>query len=80
MYQVTNHVIRPSINFNRFQKIDEEPITALTNKSNAFWKSYAESALTRVLDPQQHSWQDDLVKEIIKIVLNNPSKFDKLKK
>ena len=71
---------RPSINFNRFQKIDEEPITALTNKSNAFWKSYALSALTRVLDPQQHSWQDDLVKEIIKIVLNNPSKFDKLKK
>ena len=53
---------------------------ALTNKSTAFWKSYAESALTRVLDPQQHSWQDDLVKEIIKIVLNNPKRFDKFKK
>ena len=71
---------RPSLNFNRFQKFDEKPITTLTNKSNAFWKSYALSALTRVLDPKQHSWQDDLVKEIIKIVLNNPGKFDKFKK
>ena len=71
---------RPSINFNRFQKFDEKPIRALTNKSKAFWKSYAESAITRVLDPQKHSWQDDLVKEIIKIVLNNPGKFDKFKK
>jgi hypothetical protein len=49
----------------------------LTNKSTAFWKSYADSALTRVLDSQIQTWQDDLIKEIIKILFNNSSKFDK---
>ena len=71
---------RPSLNFFKFQKYNEKPILTLTKKSESFWKNYAESALKRVLEPKHNSWQDDLVKEIIKIVLKNPSKFDKFKK
>ena len=67
---------RPSLNFNKFQKYNEKPKIALTTMSKSFWKDYAKSAIKRVLEPQQYSWQDDLVKEIIKIVLKDPKKFE----
>jgi hypothetical protein len=66
---------RPSLNFNKFQKYDEKPKIAITTMSKSFWTDYAKSAVKRVLEPQQYSWQDDLVKEIIKIVLKDPKKF-----
>ena len=66
---------RPSLNFNKFQKYNEKPKTTTTSISKSFWKDYAKSAIKRVLNPQQYSWQDDLVKEIIKIVLKKPDKF-----
>ena len=66
---------RPSLNFYNYQKFNEKPILEKDSISSTFWKSYADSAITRILDPKNHSWQDDLVKEIIKIVLKNPEKF-----
>ena len=66
---------RPSLNFNKFQKYNEKPKTTTTSISKSFWKDYAKSAIKRVLNPQQYSWQDDLVKEIIKLVLKKPDKF-----
>ena len=66
---------RPSLNFNKFQKYNEKPKIAVTTMSKSFWKDYAKSAIKRVLEPQQYSWQDDLVKEIIKIALKDPKKF-----
>ena len=66
---------RPSINFNKFQKFDEEPNTTRTKSITNFWENYAESALERVLNPLNHSWQDDLVKAIIRKVIKNPDIF-----
>jgi hypothetical protein len=66
---------RPSLNFIKFQKYNETPKISTTSISKNFWKDYAKAAIKRILEPQQHSWQDDLVKEIIKLVLKNPNKF-----
>ena len=66
---------RPTLNFFQFQVQTEQPIMEKKTTSSSFWKTYANSAITRILEPQNHSWQDDLVKEIIRIVLENPNKF-----
>ena len=67
---------RPSLNFKNFQKSSEKPDTKKTDDfTNNFWKHYALCAINRVLEPQSHSWQDDMVKEIIKLVLKDPKKF-----
>ena len=66
---------RPTLNFFQFQDQTEQPIMEKTTLSSSFWKTYANSAITRILEPQNHSWQDDLVKEIIRIVLEDPDKF-----
>ena len=69
---------RPSINFNKFQKFYEEPNTTRTKSITNFWENYAESALERVLNPLNHSWQDDLVKAIIRKVIKNPDIFNNI--
>jgi hypothetical protein len=46
--------------------------------NNEFWKAYAKSAINRVLNPKNHSWQDDLVKEIIREIIKDPKKFTKI--
>ena len=71
---------RPKLNFNFYQKCDESPkVDRLKDNINdEFWKAYAQSAINRILNPKNHSWQDDLVKEIIKEVLKNPKKFTKI--
>ena len=66
---------RPSLSFNKFQKFDEEPNIAKTKSISNFWERYAESAIERVLNPLNHSWQDDLVKAIVKKVIKNPDLF-----
>ena len=66
---------RPNINFNKFQKSDEEPNIIKTEAVSNFWENYAESAIERVLNPLSHSWQDDLVKAIIRKVIKNPDIF-----
>ena len=66
---------RPTLNFFQFQDQTEQPNMKKTTLSSSFWKTYANSAITRILEPQNHSWQDDLVKEIIRIVLEDPDKF-----
>lgn len=66
---------RPSLNFFKFQKYTEDPNMKKVTKDESFWKKYATSAIRRVLKPTNHSWQDDLIKEIIKEVLKNPNKF-----
>ena len=66
---------RPFLNFKKFQKHNEKPKTTTSSISNSWWKDYAKASIKRVLHPKQKSWQDDLVKEIIKIVLKDPKKF-----
>jgi len=66
---------RPDLHFAKFQKPSESPKTKKIIIDKAFWKSYAKSAIRRILEPKSHSWQDDLVKEIIKEVLKDPKKF-----
>ena len=67
---------RPSLNFKNFQKSSEKPdIEEIDDFTDNFWKHYANCAINRVLEPQSHSWQDDMVKEIIRLVLKDPNKF-----
>ena len=71
---------RPKLNFNFYQKCNELPKTdkLKDDMNNEFWKAYAKSAINRIINPKNHSWQDDLVKEIIREVLKNPKKFTKI--
>jgi hypothetical protein len=39
---------------------------------------YAQAALRRVLSPGTESWQDLLVKELVREVLRDPEKFRRL--
>ncbi len=68
---------RPKLNFNFYQKCEELPKTdkLKDDMNNEFWKAYAKSAINRIINPKNHSWQDDLVKEIIREVLKDPKKF-----
>ena len=70
---------RPSLSFHQFQKPEEEPKLEKKFLKDKFWERYADCAINRVLDPVNYSWQDDLVKEIIKKVLENPERFKKIK-
>lgn len=70
---------RPKISFNGYQKPNEKPLMDMQNMENAYWERYAECAINRVIEPIAHSWQDDLVKEIIKKVLKDPKKFKDIK-
>lgn len=71
---------RPKLNFNFYQKCTEAPNTdkLKDDMNDEFWKAYAKSAINRVLNPKNHSWQDDLVKEIIREILKDPKKFTKI--
>lgn len=66
---------RYKLKFDQFQKTSEKPKIKKQFKNEKFWELYADAAINRLLNPLQHSWQDDLIKSIIKKVLNNPKKF-----
>jgi len=67
---------RPRLKFSKFQDQTEQPIMEKKTARSSLGKRYAESAINRILEgPKRHSWQDDLVKEIIIIVLEDPDKF-----
>ena len=67
---------RPRLQFENYQNIAEEPILKETTVDKSFYKHYAKSAVNRVLNPNgRGSWQDDLVKEIIRIVITDQEKF-----
>jgi len=67
---------RPRLQFDNFQNVNEEPNLEETNIDKSFFKHYARSAVNRVLDPKgRGSWQDDLVKEIIRIAIKDQKKF-----
>jgi hypothetical protein len=70
---------RPHISFNQYQNPNENPKMDLISTENNYWERYAECAINRVVNPIGHSWQDDLVKEIIKKVLKDPKKFKNIK-
>jgi len=70
---------RPSLNFNQFHKPEYSELIPKIEKQEDFYKNYATCAINRVLGtPPNKSWQDDLVKEIIKIVKNNPEDFNQI--
>lgn len=68
---------RPTLSFFKYQKTEENPNQIEKMSSKYFIKHYARTAINRILHPKLngHSWQDDLVKEIIREVLKNPKKF-----
>ena len=68
---------RPKLNFDYYQKHTESPkVEKISEDMNVeFWKQYAKTAIHRIINPKNHSWQDDLVREIIKEVLKDPKKF-----
>tara|TARA_Y100000748_G_C15486428_1_gene484901 strand:- start:1292 stop:1954 length:663 start_codon:yes stop_codon:yes gene_type:complete len=67
---------RPRLRFENYQNIEEEPNLRETTIDKSFYKHYANSAVNRVLNPKgRGSWQDDLVKEIIRIVIADQEKF-----
>ena len=66
---------RPKLLFNKFQSPEEKPIVEKTTINKSFWSAYAKSAIKRILEPNNYSWQDDLVKEIIREIKKNPKKF-----
>lgn len=72
---------RPLVRFDNFQDPDEIPNVTKSkmNYSDIFPEMYARSAINRVLNPSTYSWQDDMVSEIIREVLNDPDKFDKFR-
>lgn len=70
---------RPKIDFYQYQKPNETPNLRTKYMKNNFWERYAECAINRILNPISHSWQDDLVKEIVKEVLKNPKRFKNIK-
>lgn len=64
---------RPKILWSNYQKIEEKPDNTILQKDKKWIKKYAEAAVHRIInDVNNSSWQDDLVTEIIKIVLDNP--------
>lgn len=66
---------RPRLKFDNYQSVDEEPNLIKKTVDESFYKHYAQTAVNRILNPRTHSWQDNLVKEIIKIVLKKPDVF-----
>jgi len=61
---------RPKINFNKMEPLDN--YQKYQKKSKSHWiNHYAECALNRVNNNCNHSWQDDLVKQIQHKTINN---------
>lgn len=58
----------PRILWDGYQPINEAPNMEKLNVSNAWIKKYAEAAINRILGKYTvvHSWQDNLVREILK--------------
>lgn len=69
---------RPDLHFDRFQETGAEPIVDKVPIEEEFWRKYAKTAINRIIDPQSHSWQDDLITEVVREVLRQPDKFNKL--
>ena len=66
---------RPQLNFQNFQDPTESPKKEKREETPDWIPHYANAAINRVLNPKDYSWQDDLIKKIIKEVLKNPKKF-----
>ncbi len=66
---------RPKLLFSNYQKVEEIPDTQIVEKDEAWINKYAESAINRIINQSSFknssSWQDDLVIEILRIVLEN---------
>ncbi|APB33359.1 hypothetical protein GlitD10_1039 [Gloeomargarita lithophora Alchichica-D10] len=60
---------RPRINWDGYQSVNEAPKLEKMDASSGWVKRYAQAAVNRISreHPVNYSWQDDLVKEIIKI-------------
>jgi hypothetical protein len=69
---------RPTPHFQNYQMPDESPKMATKKKAEDIWNVYAQAALRRVLSPGTESWQDLLVKELVREVLRDPEKFRRL--
>lgn len=69
---------RPQLHFDQFQGTDEEPRVHKVPSDATFWRKYAKTAINRIVDPKSHSWQDDLITEVVREVLRQPDKFKKL--
>jgi hypothetical protein len=66
---------RPRLKWDKYQSIKEEPDIMLVEQ-NIYWiENYAKAALNRLSanyqDKIKYSWQDDLIKLIIKNLINN---------
>lgn len=67
---------RPRLSWNKYQGIDESPKTGLISNDKEWVKRYARAAINRISRGRK-SWQDDLVREIIRIaILENISLED----
>ena len=66
---------RPQLNFQNFQDPTESPKKEKREETPDWIPHYANAAINRVLNQKDYSWQDDLIKKIIKEVLKNPKKF-----
>lgn len=60
---------RPRISWNKYQLLDEEPKLGKLNQDDDWIKKYAQAAVNRISGEYNvdSSWQDTLVREIIKI-------------
>lgn len=67
---------RPRIDFFKYQIPEEAPKSeASTLGEEDIWGMYAKCAINRIENPSSYSWQDSLVKEIIRMVVRNPERF-----
>ncbi|AFZ47680.1 hypothetical protein Cyast_1724 [Cyanobacterium stanieri PCC 7202] len=73
---------RPKLAWSGFQKIDENPDDKIVDKDKEWIKRYAQVAVNRIINDElnRSSWQDDLVIEIIKYLLNNPEILEEIMK
>jgi hypothetical protein len=66
---------RPAINFHKMATPDT-PLPYVEKEKGVWIPHYAECALRRIQEPKYKSWQDDLVKEILKEYIKNTSVND----
>lgn len=72
---------RPKLLFSNYQKVEETPDTQIVEKDEAWINKYAESAINRIINQspfKNSSWQDDLVIEILRMVLENDDILPKI--
>lgn len=70
---------RPRLSWDKYQHINENPRTELISHNKAWIKRYARAAVDRLFKQCTYSWQDDLVREIIKIVISENISLEDLK-